>query len=183
MHEKGFLNDAQYEAAKDEPVRLSAAIEADTELAPEAVEIGRRMLRELEPTRYGQGGFTITTTIDPRLQAAARKALDLDLDAYDKRHGLLGPYKPPSVAQLDKKGRVIKPASKEPPLYDGVPSVRVAQGASPASGPDADDAAGTFDVRVGTVAGTVKLADYERYNPTHLAAERRSRPGGLPRRA
>jgi penicillin-binding protein 1A len=32
----------------------------------------------------------------------------------------------------------------------------------------ADDAAGTFDTRVGTVIGTVKLADYERYNPAGL---------------
>jgi penicillin-binding protein 1A len=34
---------------------------------------------------------------------------------------------------------------------------------------NADDAAGTFDVRVGTATGTVKLADFERYNPSHLA--------------
>ncbi len=35
---------------------------------------------------------------------------------------------------------------------------------------EADDAAGTFDVRVGTVTGTVKLTDYPRYNPAGLAA-------------
>ena len=33
----------------------------------------------------------------------------------------------------------------------------------------ADDAAGTFDVRVGTALGVVRLADYERYNPRGLA--------------
>jgi penicillin-binding protein 1A len=168
MHEKGFLNDAQFGAAKDEPVRLGASIEASTELAPEAVEIARRMLRQVEPERYSQGGFTITTTIDPRLQAAARKALDGDLDTYDKRHGLLGPLKAPAIAQVDKKGRVIKPGSKEPPAFDGTPAfeshkilVGVVTGA--------DDALGTFDVRIGTATGSVKLADYERYNPAHLA--------------
>jgi penicillin-binding protein 1A len=168
MHEKGFLNDAQFGAAKDEPVRLSAAVEASTELAPEAVEIARRMLRQLEPERWGQGGFTVTTTIDPRLQAAARKALDIDLDAYDKRHGVLGPLKAPTVAQLDKKGRVVKPASKEPPLYDGTPSFeshKVLTGVVTG----ADDVLGTFDVRVGNTTGSVKLADYDRYNPAHLA--------------
>jgi penicillin-binding protein 1A len=168
MHEKGFLNDAQYGAAKDEPVRLAAALEASTELAPEAVEVARRMLRQLEPERWMRGGFTVTTTIDPRLQAAARKALDLDLDAYDKRHGLLGPLKPPTVAQLDKKGRVVKPASKEPPLYDGTPSFeshKIFTGV--VSG--ADDVLGTFDVRVGDATGSVKLSDYDRYNPGHLA--------------
>jgi penicillin-binding protein 1A len=167
MREKGFLNDAQYGAAKDEPVRLGAAVEASTELAPEAVEVARRMLRQLEPQRYAQGGFTITTTIDPRLQAAARKALDSDLDAYDKRHGLLGPLKAPTLAQLDKKGRIVKPASKEPAVYDGTPtfeSHKILTGVVTG----ADDAVGTFDVRIGTVTGSVKLADYERYNPAHL---------------
>jgi penicillin-binding protein 1A len=33
----------------------------------------------------------------------------------------------------------------------------------------ADDTAGTFDVRVGSVAGTVKLEDFARYNPGGLA--------------
>ena len=50
MHEKGFLNDAQYEAAKDEPVRLAPRVDApSSELAPEAVEIAKKMLHELEP--------------------------------------------------------------------------------------------------------------------------------------
>lgn len=169
MHEKGFLNDAQYGAAKDEPVRLAATVEASTELAPEAVEIARRTLRQLEPERYARGGFTITTTIDPRLQAAARKALDTDLDGYDKRHGLIGALKPAAVAQVEKKGRAAKAGSKDPPLYDGTPTfdshkifVGVVTGA--------DDALGTFDVRVGDVTGSVKLADFDRYNPAHLGA-------------
>jgi penicillin-binding protein 1A len=169
MHEKGFLNDAQYGAAKDEPVRLGATVEASTELAPEAVEIARRTLRQLEPERYAEGGFTITTTIDPRLQAAARKALDADLDGYDKRHGLLGALKPPSVAQVDRKGHVVKAASKDPPLYDGTPtfdSHKVFTGVVTG----ADDTLGTFDVRVGNVTGSVKLLDFERYNPGHLGA-------------
>ena len=169
MHEKGFLNDAQYGAAKDEPLRLAATLEASTELAPEAVEIARRTLREVEPERCAEGGFTITTTIDPRLQAAARKALDADLDAYDKRHGLVGALKPPVIAQIDKKGHVVKAASKDPPLYDGTPtfdSHKVFTGVVTG----ADDAIGTFDVRVGNVTGSVKLADFERYNPGHLGA-------------
>jgi penicillin-binding protein 1A len=168
MREKGFLNEAQYDAAKDEPVRLSATVEARTELAPEAVEIARRVLRELEPVRYAAGGFTITTTIDPRLQAAARKAVDTDLDAYDKRRGLVGALKAPTLAEVDKRGRVLRPASKEPALYDGTPSFeshKIFTGVVTG----ADDVLDTFDVRVGTVTGSVKLAQYERYNPSHLA--------------
>jgi len=167
MHEKGFLNDAQYDASKDEPVRLAATIEAQSQLAPEAVEVARRTLQKLEPDRYAQGGYTITTTIDPRLQAAARKSLDSDIDAYDKRHGLLGPLKAPSVAKVDKRGRPVKAASKEPPLFDGTPAFdahKIMTGVVTG----ADDALGTFDVRIGTATGSVKLSDYERYNPAHL---------------
>src|SRR5262249_4587681 len=105
MHKKGFLNDAQYDAAKDEPLGLAPEVEALSQLAPEAVEIARKTLHELEPERYSRGGFTITTSIDPRLEAAARKALRDGLDSYDKRHGLLGPLRAPLMATLTKKPR------------------------------------------------------------------------------
>ena len=63
----------------------------------------------------------------------------------------------------------MKPGSKELPLFEGTPSfdahkvlVGVVTGA--------DDAQGTFDVQVGTALGTVKLADYDRYDPQKLPA-------------
>jgi penicillin-binding protein 1A len=169
MHEKGFLNDAQYAAAKDEPLRLAPEVESSKELAPEVVEIARRTLHDLEKDRAVRGGYTITTTIDPHLQAAARKAVRDDLDAYDKRHGLLGPMKAPVAAELDRRGRVVKAASRELPLFEGTPSFeahKVLVGAVTF----ADDAQGTFDVRVGTALGTVKLADYDRYDPAKMPA-------------
>jgi penicillin-binding protein 1A len=164
MHEKGFLNDAQYDAAKDEPVRLASVTEVDSELAPEAVEIAKKMLHEIAPDRATRGGFTITTTIDPRLQMAARKALRDNLAAYDKRHGLAAALKV-VAATVDKKGRAVPP--KEVP-YEGTPNFerhKVFIGVVSAT----DDAEKTVDVRVGTVTGSVKLADFERYNPQKLA--------------
>lgn len=166
MHEKGFLNDAQYEAAKEEPVRLAPAHETDSELAPEAVSIARKMLLELEPERGPRGGFTITTTIDPHLQAAARKSLRENLQAYDKRHALVAPLKSPSVAQAPTKGKKA-PAAAPPPVFEGTPSFeshKVFTGVVVS----ADDVTGTIDVRVGTVLGSVKVADYKRYNPANL---------------
>src|SRR4029079_14004974 len=88
MHEKGFLNDAQFETAKEEPVRLAAAHETDSELAPEAVLIAKKLLLELEPDRGPRGGFTITTTIDPRIQAAAPQPMRANVQAYANTHGL-----------------------------------------------------------------------------------------------
>lgn len=161
MHAKHFISDAEYEAAKNEPVRLAATHEVDSELAPEAVQIARKLLLELEPERGPRGGFTISTTIDPALQQAARKALRDNLDAYDKRHRLLAPLKAPAMAQKGKK-----PAAGDPP-YEGTPNFEhhgVFTGVVTAT----DDASGTIDVRVGTVVGSVKLADYKRYNPQNL---------------
>ena len=165
MHDKHFLEDAQYEAAREEPVRLVPNVEAQSELAPEAISMARKVLAGLEPERAGRGGFTITTTIDPKLQAAARKAVRENLLAYDKRHGLLSGLKAPAspVAGKGKK----PPPSKEPPAFQGTPSFeshRVYVGTVAG----ADDGAGTVDVRVGTVTGFFRLGDYERYNPQHL---------------
>lgn len=167
MHEKGFLNQAQYDAAKDEAVRLAPSHEVESELAPEAVQIAKKMLLELEPERGPRGGFTITTTIDPRIQASARKSLRENLAAYDKKHSLIAPLKAPTVAQQKGPKGKTAPPSAAPPAFEGTPSFeshKVFTGV--VSG--ADDAAGTIDVRVGTITGTVKVADYKRYNPQGL---------------
>jgi penicillin-binding protein 1A len=166
MRLKGFLPDAAWTAAADEPVRLAPASEASSELAPEAVELAKAVLYKVEPEQARLGGFTITTSIDPKLEAVARKALRDGLVAYDKRHALQGPLKsPPSVA--DKKGKAAPPPRDALVPFEGTPAFeqhRVLVGLVAG----ADDAAGTFDVRVGTATGTVKLAEFERYNPSHL---------------
>lgn len=162
MHAKGFLDDARFELAKAEPVRLAPTQEADAELAPEAVQIARRTLLSLEPDRGPRGGFTITTTIAPKLQAAARKSLRDNLEAYDKRHHLVAPLRLPRAA---KKG---KSPPKLPAAFEGTPSFethKVYVGTVVAT----DDTRGTLDVKVGTVTGSVKLSEFARYNPQKLA--------------
>jgi penicillin-binding protein 1A len=164
MHEKGFLSDAQWEAASQEAVALAPAVEASSELAPEAVEMAKNVLYRIEPDVARVGGFTITTSIDAKLQAAARRAVRDALGAYDKRHGAEDPLKVPATA--DRKGRSPPPRDALTP-YEGTPSFeqhRVLVGTVTG----ADDAAGTFDVRVGTALGVVRLGDYERYNPRGL---------------
>ncbi len=168
MREKHFLDDAQYEAALAEPVRLVPLVEAQSELAPEVVAIARRALLELEPDRAGRGGFTVTTTIDPKMQAAARKSVRENLLAYDKRHGLTGGLKAPVFAELPK-GKKPAPKSKEVPAFEGAPSFeshKVYIGVVTAT----DDTAGTVDVRVGTASGYFKMAELDRYNPDKKSA-------------
>jgi penicillin-binding protein 1A len=166
MHAKGFLNDTQWAAAMKEPVTLAPPSDMASDLAPEAVEMAKAVLYRVEPEQARLGGFIVTTSIDAKLQAAARKAVREALAAYDKRHGLEGPLKPPP-AVADKK-KAPPPRDALAP-FEGTPSFdqhRVLVGVVAG----ADDAAGTFEVRVGSVMGTVRLADFERYNPGHLAA-------------
>ena len=179
MHEKTFLNDAQYDAAKSETVKLAPPASADEGLAPEAVELAKRMLKEVAGDDK-QGGFTITTSIDPKLQTAARKALRDAILAYDKRKGLTGALKAPPQPTTDKKGKEHKPPPPKDPPYNGSPlfeSHKVYVGEVES----VDDAKGTIDIRVGTAHGWVKLAEYTRYNPEGLVASKFAPQGALVR--
>jgi penicillin-binding protein 1A len=175
MHAKGFLGDVAWAAAKEEPVRLAPSTEVSSELAPEAVEMAKAALDRLEPEQARLGGFTITTSIDPKLQAAARKAVRDTLQAYDKRHTLQGALRPPpSVA--DKKGKAKPPPRDALVPFEGAPAFeqhRVLVGVVT----EANDAAGTFDVQVGSATGTVRLGDFDRYNPGHLVPSAYAPPG------
>ena len=94
MLDKGFIDQRQHDAAMNEPLRLAPPVEPQGQLAPEVVELVKRTLKELAIDGKRSGGYTVTTTIDPRLQAAARKAVRENLAAYDKRYKLLAPFAP-----------------------------------------------------------------------------------------
>ncbi len=166
MHDKGFLSDAQWAASKAEGVVLAPLADALGTLAPEAVDLARTELSRLVPEQARLGGFTIMTSIDPKLQAAARQSVREGLVAYDKRHGVGGPLKLAGPV-ANKKGKTASPREAVA-TFEGTPSFeqhKVLVGVVDA----ADDAADTFDVRLGTVRGTVHLAEFERYNPEKLA--------------
>jgi penicillin-binding protein 1A len=90
MHELGFIDDAALAAAGAEPVvgKMNAPLN-DVD-APYIAEMARLELVR----RYGEAaqnaGYRIFTTIDPRLQAAANRALRLGLLEYDRRRGWRG---------------------------------------------------------------------------------------------
>ena len=90
MHELGYISDAELADASAEPVvgKLNAPLN-DVD-APYVAEMARLELVR----RYGEAaqnaGFRVFTTIDPRLQAAANRALRLGLLEYDRRRGWRG---------------------------------------------------------------------------------------------
>jgi penicillin-binding protein 1A len=166
MHSKGFLSDSAWAFAKSQSVAMGPLSDGSSSVAPEAVELAKAVLYRIEPEQASLGGFTVTTSIDPVLQAAARKAVRDGLLAYDKRHGIDGALRSPP--RPDKKGRV--PGGRDALFpFEGTPSFeqhRILVGVVTG----ADDGAATVDVRVGTRTGTVKLSEFPRYNQSRVVA-------------
>ncbi len=152
MLDKGFVTEGLYREALVAPLRLAPAAEGESELAPEVVTLVKRTLEATAGEHAKKGGFVVTTSIDPALQVAARKAIRDDLDRYMKRQKLAPPF------TLEKRrlwGKVFKGTPKAYQVVVGrVKAV--------------DDKAGSIDVMVGDTLGRVMLAREERFNPRHL---------------
>ena len=165
---KGFANPSTVQRAKAEPIALAPAVEALPELAPEVVSEVRRFLRELVGPTASRGGFIVTTTIDPQMQAAARKAVRDNLDDYAERHLLLAPFgEPADKGKKGKKSTRQKKKSEPQRPFQGTPQAS-GHHVYRAVVTGADDDADLLKVRVGTVDGTVRLASAARYNPKRL---------------
>jgi penicillin-binding protein 1A len=151
MLAKGFATKEEVDAARAAPVPLAPEVETMSELAPEVVDEVRRTLRSLVGPDADQGGYTVTTTIDPALQAAARKAMRSSLDGYLGRHKLAAP---------------LAKAKKEPAAFEGAPKANFKVYPGVVTG--YDDAKGQLFMRVGTLEGAVDLRGPSRYNPKQL---------------
>lgn len=102
MLELDFIDRAQYEGASASPVE-SRLHGPNVELAaPYVTEMVRAEMVE----RFGQGvytaGYSVTTTIDGRLQEAAENALQSALLEYDRRHGFRGPVERRELPTTDE---------------------------------------------------------------------------------
>jgi penicillin-binding protein 1A len=152
MLEKGFVTREVFGQAIDGPVRLAPSSEEESELAPEMVAYARRLLESLAGEAARQGGFTITTTLDPKLQAAARKALREGVSSYTARQKL-----EPPLALTSRKlwGAAFSGEPRANKIYVG----RVKA---------LDDDKGSIDVEVGSAEGRILLTREARFNPKHL---------------
>ncbi|MDZ7751384.1 MAG: penicillin-binding protein 1A [Gammaproteobacteria bacterium] len=91
MREVGYIDEAEFELADAQPITAQLhgfAVEID---APYVAEMVRAYMVE----RYGEdayvSGYSVTTTVDSRLQGAATTALRRGLVDYTERHGYRGP--------------------------------------------------------------------------------------------
>ena len=92
MLEEQFITEAEAKAAQNEPITLRDRAPTEIFRADYFAEEVRRELVQ----RYGdkglyEGGLSVRTTLDPRLQEFAGRVLRDGLVAYDRRHGWRGP--------------------------------------------------------------------------------------------
>ncbi|MGJ4945453.1 penicillin-binding protein 1A [Bradyrhizobium sp. HKCCYLS1011] len=101
LFENGWINKADADVARREPITISThAGSAHTFAGEFFAEEARRDLVE----RYGEkklyeGGLSVHTTLDPKIQVMARKTMVAGLVRYDEDQGYRGP-----VSKLDLSG-------------------------------------------------------------------------------
>ena len=92
MAENGYISKAEADKARAEPLGINPRV-----LTPDSYAAGyfaEEVRRELSD-RYGEkklyeGGLSVRTTLDPKMQVMARKALVDGLVRYDEAHGFRG---------------------------------------------------------------------------------------------
>jgi penicillin-binding protein 1A len=163
MLAKGFITKELYDEVKETPLKLAPASDAESELSPEAVDAAKRTLETVAGQNAARGGYEVTTTISPSLEAAARKAVRENLEAYAARHNLHPPYT-----------QTARPAWGKP--FSGRPLPHHVYVGTVDS---TDDRLGTIEVRIGDTVGRVFLAQESRYNPGGLSPSRFAERGAL----
>jgi len=88
MADERYITQADADAAKARPIVTRGQPNQPPGIAPFFVEEVRKHLEK----QYGaktlyEGGLSVTTTLDPKLQELANKSIENGLRRYDKRHG------------------------------------------------------------------------------------------------
>lgn len=93
MAANGYITDAAASAAAQLPLEATTRLAGETYLAAEyfVEQVRREVFNRYGDEQIYEGGLSIRTTLDTRMQLAARRALRDGLEAYDRRHGFRGP--------------------------------------------------------------------------------------------
>jgi len=92
MVEDGYIPEFEGQRAQAMPLQVARTDRGATIEAPYfAEEVRRELAARYGDTALYQGGLSVRTTLDPRLQRIAQRELRKGLIAYDRRHGWRGP--------------------------------------------------------------------------------------------
>jgi penicillin-binding protein 1A len=157
--ERGYLDRATAEKLAKAPIVISRDTAPSPELAAEAVdEVSRWLNERFQDQPVAELGLRVQTTIDAKLQAQARQALEHGLEEVDARQGFRGPDGHVTGKALIKHraALAVSRAGKNPPqIYDGIV---VATERNPM-----DPRLGQLVVDVGGQSGVVDLSLEPRY--------------------
>lgn len=105
MLQLDYITAGQYRAAAPQPLTASyhgAVVDLE---APYVSEMARRHMVENYGAEAYEKGYNVYTTVNARLQLAARRALRKGLRDYDRRHGYRGPAGRIDLAQTAEDRR------------------------------------------------------------------------------
>ncbi len=91
MYALGFIDEAQYDEAREEPVTAELHKTRNVADAQYVAEMVRSELFELYGEEIYGSGFRVYTTIDADLQVEANRSIRRALLDYSRRHGYRGP--------------------------------------------------------------------------------------------
>ena len=95
MVENGYVSQADGAEAKAQPLGVTPRQRGSHLFASEyfSEEVRRQIIERYGDNALYEGGLSVRTSLDPRVQVAARKALQHGLVTYDERRGFHGPIK------------------------------------------------------------------------------------------
>lgn len=100
MVENGYVSKAEGEKAKDQPLGVTPRVLSPNTYSAGffAEEVRRELLEKYGEKKLYEGGLSVRTTLDPKMQQIARKALVDGLVRYDEAHGFRGPMRHIEIA-------------------------------------------------------------------------------------
>ena len=101
MAEDGYITAEQAKQARDEPLDVSTRVTQSSNIAAGffAEEVRRELLDRYGEQKLYEGGLSVRTTLDPKIQQMAHKALVDGLVRYDEAHGWHGTIKTIDLGQ------------------------------------------------------------------------------------
>lgn len=93
MQSDGYIPKEQADEAIAKPIKLAEPKERDIVTSYFAEEVRRELDKRYGKKELYEGGMTVHTTLDPKMQRYAEKALYKGLTDYDRKHGWRGPLK------------------------------------------------------------------------------------------
>ena len=92
MADNGYITKAEADEAKKQPLGVNPRVLSPNSIAAGffAEEVRRELYEKFGEKKLYEGGLSVRTTLDPRMQLMARKALTDGLVRYDEAHGWHG---------------------------------------------------------------------------------------------